>query len=337
MEKIIVVGSGVAGSIFSYKVLEQYRQCRELLVVYEISKKYTKPCGEAIPVGALKILEENEIPRPPIITYVKHYLIKVNEHEHDIEFEKPVWVIVEKSKWINSIREKISANIVLQPYRMNQKTTNKYLVIDARGPFANPERSIVVWQAYAEAFWPKDSVLLYFVLSTHVFGLVWIFPNRNGLVNIGGGFRGVTDPKPLSIKYLSYTINNIKIIREKYSIININPRVTLFTNNIIRIGEAAGLVMPLGGEGIRPAIYSAMAAVKSLVSSGCKIMFDKYQYANILWPLVSQVRLQKLLMYMAEKHPSIAARLLIRADKELLHQWLEGGIRRRSLLRLLFG
>ncbi len=346
--RLVVLGGGVAGSIYTYLVLRRWKECKSYLRVYEVGKTYNKPCGEALPLGTIDVLARNGIPLPPILTLVNEYLIAVNDSARLYKFDKPIWAIIDKHGWINNLRRKIkntmhtassSTNIELLVSRAMKGELP--IVVDARGPYANPENTIPVWQAYAYFEWPNNRAALFFKLDEEFFGLAWIFPYSKGVVNIGGGFTGIARPKPRALQVIEEVTGSRvgeAIIQEKHSIITVKPRINLGISNYVAIGEAAGLIMPLGGEGIRPAVISAIAAYLSTqYSESCEeIGFDQQLYRYKLRKIAAQVKLQKLVLSIASKHPRTSAHLLESIDSKILRAWLAGRITGFEAMRLLF-
>ncbi len=124
---------------------------------------------------------------------------------------------------------------------------------------------------------PKDRVDIYFSEESFP-GIYWLFPGANGGANIGMAMVSKTLPdKPSQVKKL--LINHIKHnaqIMERiagakpegkikgWPITFFNPDSRITGNRVLLIGEAAGLINPLSGDGIQYALLSAHWASETL-------------------------------------------------------------------------
>ncbi len=324
--RIAVVGAGVAGSVFSL-LLSRRRDID--FTVYEMSKEYTKPCGEAIPANLLDVLEVNQIPLPRILNTIKVFKVYTGkELVKTIEYDDNLWYTIDKNQWIKDLRALFSEHIVYKPVRINTILKEKYdLVVDARGPFGQMGEKITVWRAYLESVgWPRDTVVLSFTNIPGI-GLTWIFPH-NDVVNVGAGFIGVANPRNNGFKLIARimyeaTGEKPKIIKESMSIITIAPRVILHEKRVIvRIGEAAGLINSLGGEGIRPAVLSAIAAYRALrVGRG----FDYTLYRRYLKDLLRSVYLQARILHLVRASSGFGMRrILSMISGRVYKKWFTG-------------
>jgi len=116
-------------------------------------------------------------------------------------------------------------------------------------------------------------------------GYGWVFPTGKKTANIGVG----VDPKCNTEKALRYYINEYPFVKDliggKYSIKNIRgggipmigplPDDEIVADGILLVGDAAGIVDPITGEGITPSMLSGIAAGETIVEAGRKRMFKK--------------------------------------------------------------
>jgi flavin-dependent dehydrogenase len=96
----------------------------------------------------------------------------------------------------------------------------------------------------------------------------WVFPKREVLsVGVGGILEGARQLKPYFEQFLEFLRLDSCPIRDfKSALLNIGRDVPPVAGQIIRVGDAAGLVNPLTGEGVYAAVKSARLAVPAIVS-----------------------------------------------------------------------
>jgi flavin-dependent dehydrogenase len=328
---VAIVGAGVAGSILAYIL---YREGFKDIHVYDMCIRYRKPCGESVPAWVIDdILEKNSIPIPEKLNNI----MKIIFLDHDgkvlngCESSKPIWYIIDKSGWV----ERLRANVPLEvkPVRHIKGLCSTYdLVVDARGPFGSQGGKVVAWRAYVRNILGLRDEAIIILDWRYGPGLIWLFPYGKSYLNVGGGFNGVKDPKGLTLKTLMklYGIGFRDIEAEAYSLVTVKPKLRLWEKPcIMRVGEAAGLVMALGGEGIRPAIISSIAAVKALLANNDKLCLNdiKRLYFKELRRLSAQARFQKrLLSFAGVLGVKTVYKLLSKASQDLLCMWLRGDL-----------
>ena len=317
-DEVCILGAGVAGSVLAYLLSEQGVGVR----VYDMWERYVKPCGEAIPLWLLDVIEKHGLPRPRILNTIKRYVIVDSNGKiiRDVEFKEPLWAIIDKSEWINKLRDRV--DIIVTPVRVYPR---RGVVVDARGPFSSRGGKIVVWRAYGVTKNLADDEAYIVIDWSRGVGLAWVFPHGDK-ANFGGGFAGISEPRAYSVKLLSKAglITAMKTVDEAYSIITIPPHIALGYSNVVRVGEAAGLVMSLGGEGIRPAVLSAVALASSIKQEN-KVTVDVELYKRHVSRLVREAKLHarilRIVSFLCEK---FAYRILSVAPDSLLKSWFEG-------------
>ena len=317
----------MAGSVLAYLA----KRGNVAVHLYDIVPRYTKACGEAVPAWILRVLAENNIPEPPIVDEIRVFSIygPLGKLVRHVEFKKPIWYIIDKSKWLNRLRASVGTRLVKGRQECGSPGL-RGIVFDARGPFSSGGSKIVVWQAYMENVVGIRGEALQVVDFRYSPGLVWAF-SKGDKINIGGGFVGANNPRYTSIRILEkiFNMDNINkyIVKENYSILTLIPRIKILEKNCIRLGEAAGLIMSLGGEGIRPAILSAIAAHKSLKISDNGLSFNTDEYISRIRPLIYQVRLNKLVLGVgANLGQQFIEKILGKVDENMLEEWFSGNL-----------
>ena len=127
---------------------------------------------------------------------------------------------------------------------------------------------------------PSDRVDIYFTEDSFP-GIYWLFPKGKRGANIGMAAISATFPhKPANIRsLLAGHLKNNSDIRERvgngkpegkidgWILKFFNPKSILTGNRLMLVGDAAGLINPLSGDGIQYALLSARWAAETL--SGC--------------------------------------------------------------------
>lgn len=163
---------------------------------------------------------------------------------------------------------------------------------------------------------PTDRIELHYLKET-LPGYLWIFPIHENLINVGIGFGKA------SLKKTNRTIIDIHkeaiasdLLKERFKNAELVGKILGWTlplgskqrqisgNGFILLGDAAGLVDPLTGEGIGKAMHSAKIAASSLLplfdTESKMSSLDLKAYDDKLWESLSKVfktnsRVQKLL------------------------------------------
>ncbi len=169
-------------------------------------------------------------------------------------------------------------------YRANLQLESK-LLITADGAHASftkylglvkKQPDMVAVRAYFENVGGRQSLLEIHYDPTIMPGYGWIFPMSKGQANVGlGTYVSRSRQRDVNLKQaLQQFIRNNRYAKERlahaqqigslkgYPLRSQINSVTPFANNILVAGEAAGLVNPINGEGIGPAIISGELAAQ---------------------------------------------------------------------------
>lgn len=334
-KRLIIVGAGVAGSIAALLVKRKLSSVGDRIVVYEAAKRYRKPCGEAMPAWLLKVVEKHGIPLPKTLYKLRAHILEIAGACRRL-IEGVEWVTIDKRSWVEELRRRIEDAIVYQTVNVGRVAKNTgNIIFDARGPFVG-DKPLLVWQAYADCHHSNSTILH---VTVKPLGLVWVFPRGKSICNVGGGFIGVNEAHELKERAkneLKKIADLRAFISENYSIIRIPPTsisVFHYGQGIVRLGEAAGLVMSLGGEGIRPAILSAVAAASAINLKNDTICFSGAYYVWKIRNLILQSWLQKKLFEIIAELPlEKVCGLLKSVGESTMRKWFEG---RLGLCRIL--
>lgn len=326
--RVAVAGAGVAGSIFAYlAAMDGYN-----VDVFDLTRRYVKPCGEVVPASLFDTLREAGVPLPRIAEYIRvfEFIDGDTAQRYEVAFRRPIWLSIEKTSWVNALRDNIRLEVA--SVQAESLTGRGYdLVVDARGPFAATGRRIPVWRAYVPGRLEERAII---VMRRRPFGIAWAF-GHGDRINIGGGFYGISNPRDVALRLLSGIVDLKEPRDQAYSLVTLAPRIRLNPEpRVVRVGEAAGLIQSLGGEGIRPAAESAIALYKALRLGGGDIGSIIKLYINTVRGLVIESRFSTLLLSFAIALGPSALQL---ASREFFELWLGGKLRyvRRVLASLL--
>ena len=279
--RLLIIGAGPAGLSSAYWSLKNGHE----VLVFEKDSKYNKVCGEAVPKQVFDLTPLK--PKPPVIcNEVKGYHIYFNgKHYKEIKSHL-VGYILNKEVFINELEKAVEdeggrilhrVKIVDLDHlrgKVIDHKGNAYsgdLIVDAGGHFSLTQRKkILNFKSYKVApaaqcrckvvdFEFHDPEKIH--LNYYKDGYSWIFYKSEELVNLGLGRLRGNVKKELEEKLKSG--NFIRVGDIKVDLVSIGGLIETFTRGKLRVaGEAAGMVFPHTGEGIRPAIYAGKLVFK---------------------------------------------------------------------------
>ena len=307
MKKALIIGAGPAGLSAAY-----YGSSLDIKVtLYEkdpLEKIPTKPCGEAIPRFVFDYLPK-DMSKNFILNHIKRALFYFNGG-FIREFKNMPLIdgfIIDKHVFLRELAElasSIGANIIwnkpIRPDSVIKKFSEYDYMIDASGrgviarKFLNygNYKLIPVLQAYAKGnSIPDDTIVLWGVDK----GYAWVFPRGDEYnIGVGGLYKNVKVLRRILNDIVKHF--NLKVVTPiRGSAVSVNGPLKKLSNGKVRvIGEAAGMVMPTTGEGIRFAVASG------------KLVFDddfeKVFWREYGWKLRNGARLLKLLLRIKNKY-----------------------------------
>lgn len=284
--------------------------------VIDIHPRYYKACGEAVPVDTPMISKKY------VLNKIRRFVFYLEDKAiGEVSYASPKWYIVDKGSWISSMREKIKSS----------EDTGWEIVVDARGPYSSRGFKANVVRAYVRGYRRNiDPEAVYFIYEKGAVGFYWVFPHGEDL-NVGGGFLGVRNPVPSIHRFLDLWLGGGSIVDLRGAPLTVQPEIDLGSNKIFRVGEAAGLVYPLTGEGIRPGIESAMALASALSSRR-----PLENYAKAMSRIIKQIETQKKILRIAVKIIEGGGSISQLIDDSVLRDYIEENISGRTLLTMLF-
>ncbi|NOZ88498.1 MAG: NAD(P)/FAD-dependent oxidoreductase [Crenarchaeota archaeon] len=267
----LIAGAGPAGALLARLLADDgYR----VAVIDPSPRPGTKPCGWAVPAEIESIYS---IPGDAVITRIRGYRVYLSGRLVFEERGRHWGYIVDKPRMLEKLLEGIPL------HRRGLRLAEGFNPKPPAG--LEPRRSVVVAtgsQAYAgrmrdmiyavQTLLPwSDSFeedLVEFHFDPSLVGYYWVFPRPPRWIDVGVG--GYEKPMKLIERLHSFITERLKgrIRREdvKGAWINVSgAQPQLLTSNPPVIGEAAGYVYPLTGEGIRPSMVSALAYYETAI------------------------------------------------------------------------
>jgi flavin-dependent dehydrogenase len=309
MEEINIIGAGPAGSAAAFFAGQEGYEVR----VYDSAPWLGfKACGWAVPIQIEKLVK---IPREFILAKIKRFSVYLNDELiHDKALG--MWgYIIDKPKFLeyllsyaNTIRKHVritlhDKNGKLQPIVLdnNMEKGTTILAIGATLNHLRKQYNGMGDVIYAVQYVTKvkespidqDSVELRFYGD--MIGYQWVFPRGENIIDIGvGGYASPQDYLRMlydAVKRITGTKPETTRIRGAW--INISGvDLDLVTSSPPVIGEAAGFVYPITGEGIRPSIASAKAIIEHI--KGNKKWQDHIRH-TIKWIKIQRILLNRAL------------------------------------------
>ncbi len=306
MQKALVIGAGPAGLSAAY-----YGTQYDIKpIVHEADTKNlwpSKPCGEAIPFTTLEYLPKG-IDKSFILNKIKRAVFYFNgEFLRELK-DMPLLegFVIDKKSMLEEIANAAiaeGAEIIwgkrFHIHEINAALKDYDYIIDASGRgyvarhFLNYDRYelIPVLQAYAKGDTiPEDTIVLWGVDK----GYAWVFPRGNMYnVGVGGFYRNPNELRAILMGVLRhFKLDLIPNIRG--SAVSVGGPIKKLVKGKLRvIGEAAGMVMPTTGEGIRFGLAAG------------RIVF-RGDYENVFWrefgyKLINGKRVLHLLLRIKDK------------------------------------
>ncbi|MGC8752648.1 MAG: hypothetical protein ACP5RO_03810 [Fervidicoccaceae archaeon] len=321
IKKVRIFGAGPAGSSFAIEALSLLNI--DSLELYDGECPYKKPCGEALLNQDMKIYDID----PPIIKEVKDFYISIEGNViAERHYSTPIWFIIDKEEWISLMRrEVIRLGGKMKCARLRPFTENGFLTIDARGPFTEEKkRRIPIARAILEGEIPYEGVLLDF--DPKNVGFYWIFPSKGKKFNAGYGSLLSRKPRDSLLEYLQKIVNKPSVEEISTSIITLEYPSPDNRGGIFKIGEAAGTVFPLTGEGIRPSVYHSKEFAKKL-SEGLSIeeAYLRSFRMGRMGEIERQMRSQSRILSLLSKAPNFMRKFALRLLPSFLDSYIKKG------------
>ncbi len=258
----IVIGAGPAGAAFAYYAASEGYS----VAVYDMAPKPAmKPCGWVVP---LEVNEYLRLPPEIVLQKVRGYRVFLDGRLLGEEYNVHLGYHVDKPsliKWLLESTDTIYGKYI-EPKKVKDQAHNA--VIYAGGGYKVRGERIFAIQAIYKLREPVNPEIVEIWFDRSLVGYYWFFPETETRVKIGvGGFASYTE-----LVSRLHAFAKRKEIEERLTPIKgawiyvggVKPDFAKQPSLPV-IGEAAGFVYPISGEGIRPSIASAKAIFDYLV------------------------------------------------------------------------
>ena len=329
MAEVVVAGLGPGGAY----VLYQAARAGLKAVGYDPARKYVKPCGDAVPAESLagRLAEE----AGAVKASVSEFEVRVQGRPAAfVSSRRALWYIIDKGGLVSYLRAQAEAEGA-RILRSSAPRRVAGLSVDARGPYARLSEAIIVYRVIARApAWPENRVVVDFDVER--LGLSWIFPAGDGLVNVGAGWLLC----PSCVDEARRIVFNIlggmgagEVLDERAAPLALEAKPSLRRDGSLAVGEAAGLVNTLSGEGIRPALESAAALGEALRSCGSDVVCVASRYERLAKRLVRQALLSRRIMGLVKRGGARRARAILESlPASFWREFFKGRMDYRMLL-----
>lgn len=270
MDELYIVGAGPAGLGAAVAAAEMGVKP----VVFEAHERpAVKPCSRGIPVvGDLPFT----IPREAVLRRIRGAIMHVNGEYLFTLKDVFTGFIVDKAVMIDSLISSVGGEVVYGA-RYDPSTSSVKLpegayhlksgIFAGGHPYYEGEKILAI-QYLVKVREADDSDVLEIYFDTDIMGYFFVFPSWPGILEVGvGGHLGFEGLKARLDRFLKGDdrFRGRPIVRLEGARIALGGLRLGHVNRLVKVGEAAGFVMPLTGEGIRPSILSGYAAAKALI------------------------------------------------------------------------
>ncbi len=284
MKNIIIAGGGVSGTYFSRLLKREGIK----FTLYDAHRKRGHSCAWGSHYSLLK--EKFDKMGLDIDDYV---LCRVKYlYLNGVKMELNDFVIIDKPRLLVDMRK----GIKITYRKINCLKPCKKMVVNATGHPLEEDYHIPTYQEKVETF-PLEKDTIYIHINLDKAGYSWAFPlNEEGSLFHAGAWCYKCHPLVLVDElYNRYEIKartKLCLCRSDISFFKSYPIV----GDVVSIGEAAGCVHPITGEGILPAMDTAEYLADSLRNNTFPLgyverieeMQDSYSNAWRAWKLMEK-------------------------------------------------
>jgi len=337
LDTVVIVGGGPGGAGAS---LGFSGRVDRIIVLEANSRLGLKPCGRGVPVvGDLGF----NPPRDTIYHRIRRAIMYVDGR---YLFElRDVFngYILDKSRFLEAIFIESGAEVVygvrFKPGMRGVRVNGSYVewkkgVFSGGHPYYGGEKILAIqYNIASNQFDDADHLEIYF--DTEVLGYYYIFPSSPGTVEIGvGGFMDFNRLKARLDKF----IEGDERFRDKRRIKLEGARIAVggvihgFIDSLVKVGEAAGYVLPLTGEGIRPSMISGYEAALAIVEGRDPIEAMENH------PITRGIRIQRRILDRVKSMDREDRRRLLTSLPPMVHAEVAlGSFNKSRILRELVG
>ncbi|AFY79389.1 MAG: geranylgeranyl reductase family protein [Hydrococcus sp. C42_A2020_068] len=286
----IVVGAGPAGATAAYHLA---KLGRSVLVLEKVALPRYKPCGGGVSPAIAKWFDFDFTPViNNTITKVQYTWKMGDPMETELNMKEPMWM-VKRDEFDNYLIEQVQQkgarvkdNTEVKAISPNSQSWQvntsdgiyeaSYLIAADGGRSLltqllglKPRQEFLGATLEVKTAVPADKQhTAYFDFGTLKNGYIWNFPKADGYSLSAGCMRGKTKPDELKKHLTDYAkAFGIDLANSRYSDYSLSlwtENQPLHANRAVIAGEAAGILDPLSGEGIRPSIFTGMKAAEAI-------------------------------------------------------------------------
>jgi len=263
---VAIIGAGISGSYLARRLEEAGFKVK----VYDRTRRW-RGCRCA---WASYGDELDDLLRPLFLHAEDFELAKIEVavvNGVEIDLGRPP-IIIDKPKLL---KELWSGEVVQKEIRFPERVRAR-LVVNATGIPICPEEFIALpaYQTLVEGDYPRDRALVY--MRHNVRGYAWFFPAKEGFFHLGAACLDY-DPEILSRDLLNFYDLKVRKVCECEDRIRVmNPQYGIDITSerkksgglVLSVGEAAGAVHPISGEGNIPSLIGASLLFDAIKREG---------------------------------------------------------------------
>jgi geranylgeranyl reductase family protein len=309
---LIIVGAGPAGSVAAYTAAKL--GLTTLLIEKEMMPRY-KPCGGGLTPKAIDFLEARDLLDKNVVERkCREMKIFAPNIEFTITCKKEMVTLVDRSKFDLSLVRKAERKGAM--FNEGEKVKGLHVssdgveVVTTRGRYlskaligADGVNSIVAKLTNLRKRWKPDEVWLALETTLPLMksldqsciriyfgdtysGYGWIFPKKD-VVSIGlcGRLAEFINPRERFLKFVQAKYakrDNLRYHAHLIPLGGIWRENNVYTHRVLLIGDAAGFVDPLTGEGIYHAMLSGEVAAHTISEANQNGVFTA-QFLRKYW------------------------------------------------------
>ncbi|NLK01435.1 MAG: NAD(P)/FAD-dependent oxidoreductase [Clostridia bacterium] len=281
--KIAIIGGGPAG-LSAAKIAAKNGLSVTIFERYKIGERIN--CAE----GFFDFLGICGKPEAGVLFPVKNIQLKIKSLHHIDSSELNLWII-DRQKWqshmakqLHEMSVEIFEETPINTENLEGLKKDFDWLIDASGVSALAMKShgdrdqyrgqhALTLQYKLEGDFSKYKNSLKAGLGPHFHGYYWIFPKStsvNGAANVGIGTfnptsRGINLKEELSRVLEEENLRHYTVLERRGGRIPFHPATPFLRDNVLLVGDTAGLASPLHGGGLDMALLSGKMAAQSLI------------------------------------------------------------------------
>ena len=282
MYDVAVIGGGPAGASLAYFLgLKGYR-----VAVYDMAPRPAlRPCGWLVPVQVRELVD---IPGDFVINEVRGYRVYLDGSLIGEGHGRLLGYLVDKPRLIKYFLEQ--ADYHPRTYATPSSVKARERVVIATGVYwwgHGGDKILAVQAVYRLNGLEEDVAEIRF--ESNLVGYYWVFPLDRSRAKIGvGGYASYRELVE-RLQALTRSLGAERLTPIEGSPIYVGGvDADALRAETPRIGEAAGFVYPISGEGIRPSIASAKAISEAIAGGKDPVKLVK--------DVVRWIRMQRLLL-----------------------------------------